>query len=89
MLDQNGFGDDCPETAGLSEANNGCDEVDDENEPIAHDSSYSRQKPPIFAEIRIRQGQVNGRTIMASQSGPRSISGMVRMPPAVDGLGSR
>jgi hypothetical protein len=41
MLGQNGFGDDRPETARLSEANNGCDEMDDENEQIAHNSSYS------------------------------------------------
>jgi hypothetical protein len=48
MLGQNGFGDDCPETARLSEANNGCDEMDDENEQIAHNSSYSGQNPLQF-----------------------------------------
>src|SRR6516162_3254925 len=48
MFDQNGFGDDSPETSGLSEANNRCDEMDDENEQIAHNSSYSGQNPPKF-----------------------------------------
>ena len=32
MLGKNGFGYDCPETSGLSEANNRCDEMDYENE---------------------------------------------------------
>jgi hypothetical protein len=48
MLGKNGFGYDCSETSGLSKANNGCDEMDDENEQFAHNSSYSGPKIPLF-----------------------------------------
>jgi hypothetical protein len=43
MLGQNGFGHHSPETSGLGKANNGCDEMDNENEQIAHHSSYFKQ----------------------------------------------
>jgi hypothetical protein len=48
MFGQYRFGYDCPETSGLSEGNKRCDEMD-ENEQIAHNSSYSGQNPPNFA----------------------------------------
>jgi hypothetical protein len=32
MFSQNGFGDDSPQTSGLSKANKDCDEMEDENE---------------------------------------------------------
>jgi hypothetical protein len=58
MFGQNGFGDDSPQTSGLSKANKGCDQMDDENEQIAHNSSYSGQNPLQFrAKFRIRQAQ--------------------------------
>jgi hypothetical protein len=40
MFGQNGFGDDSPQTSWLSEANNHCDEMDDENEQITPGPSY-------------------------------------------------
>jgi hypothetical protein len=46
MLGKNGFGYDCSETSGLSKANNGCHEMDDEN--AAHSSSYSGPKIASF-----------------------------------------
>ena len=49
MLGQNGFGDDYPQTAGLSETNHGCDEMDNKNEQITHNSSYSDEIPFNFA----------------------------------------
>ena len=48
MLGQNGFGYDSPKTSGLGKAKNCRDEMDNENEQIAHYSSYCRQKPPNF-----------------------------------------
>jgi hypothetical protein len=58
MFGQNGFGYNCSETPGLSEANNRCDEMDSENGLVAHYSSYCRRKPLNFRGIRIRQPQV-------------------------------
>jgi hypothetical protein len=58
MLGQNGFGHYRPETSGLGKANDRCDEMDDDNQQIAHDSSYFSPNTRFFAEIRIRQGQV-------------------------------
>ena len=47
MLGQNGFGDDCPGTARLSEANNGCDEVDEyANTLRPNDLSFSNSVEP-------------------------------------------
>jgi hypothetical protein len=46
MSGQNGFGGDSPQTPGLGKANNRCDEMDDHNEQIALNSSYSGQNPP-------------------------------------------
>ena len=48
MFGQNGFGYNCSETPGLSNANNRCDEMDNENEQVAHYSSYRRQKTQNF-----------------------------------------
>ena len=49
VLGQDGFRDDCPEPTRFDEANNRCDEMDDENEQIAHNSSYSGQNPLQFS----------------------------------------
>jgi hypothetical protein len=47
MFGQNGFGNDSPQTSGLSKANNRCDEMEDENDQIAHGPSYSHKNLSI------------------------------------------
>ena len=47
MLGQNGFGDNCSETPGLARRIPVV-MMDDENEQIAHNSSYSGQNPLQF-----------------------------------------
>jgi hypothetical protein len=61
MLGQDGFGDDCPETTRFDEANNRCDEIDDEDEQIAHNSSYSGQNPLQFsAKLKFARDRSSG-----------------------------
>jgi hypothetical protein len=60
MFGKNGFGDDSPQTSRLSKANNGCDEMEDENEQIAHHSSYSGQNPLQFrAKLEFARHRLN------------------------------
>jgi hypothetical protein len=48
MFGQHGFCDDCALTSGSGKPENRRHEMDNENEQIAHDSSYRRQEPLIF-----------------------------------------
>jgi hypothetical protein len=60
MFDENGLGKDRTQTAGTDEPENCGDQMDEENNEIAHVCIVTRQEDGRFSpNLRIRQGQVN------------------------------